>query len=568
MLVIRKSFFLVCYLFAMILAGCSDPGTRALFKGERFINEGKYQKAVPELQRATRLLPRNAQAWNHLGLAFHQQGEFLSARHAYVQALNIDFNLAAARYNLGCLLLENKDIPAAIDQLTSYTLLQPRAADGWLKLATAQLRARRLEAAEKGFKTALELSPNHPEALNGLGNVHFHRRRNQDALNFFNRSLEQNPEYAPAMLNAAIVTHQTVNNRPLALQFYRRYLAHDPFGPNANAVAAVAKQLDEELNHANLAQAQTNVPPPPIVVKTNPAPAQAALTSSRTVARAAQAPAATNVPAPKPSSKEAPIQVSRLSDDLAIRPTQDVSPASAAAAKSNPVTPVATKPSPTEDTAQAKAQDKRGLLARLNPFTSKPKTNGGEVVVKAVEPTSPAPAPVVSSSPKYRYLSPERPAAGNRREADKYFASGVKAQRSSNPRRAAADYAKAVELDPSYFEAHYNRGLATYDLAEWSDSLRAYEHALAIRPDSTDARYNFALALKAAGYVDDAAQQLSQIIKAQPNESRAHLSLANLYAYRLNQPKLAHAHFTKVLEVNPRHPQAAEIRFWLASHPL
>jgi tetratricopeptide (TPR) repeat protein len=570
MLVIRKSCAGLLFFLALILAGCSDPGTRALLKGERLINEGKPDKAIGALQTATRLLPRNAQAWNHLGLAYHHQSEFLSARHAYVQALNIDINLAAARYNLGRLLLENNDIPAAIDQLTSYTLLQPRSVDGWLQLGSAQLRARRLDAAEKSFKTALDVVPNHPEALNGLGNVQYHRRRTQEALTLFNRSLESDPSYAPAMLNVAVVTHQSLNNRPLALQFYRKYLAHEPSSPNATAVSAVANQLEQELNPAPLAVAATNTPPPPIVVKTNP-PAQVAtpprlgggtpVLAKSPPPKPATAPAtASTNPAPvKTAPKESPVEVTRLPEDLTIKPAQDVAPKSPTPAKSNLLA------QSDEVTSNGKAQDKRGLLARLNPFSGKPKTNGSDLVVKAAQPPAEAPG---SAFPKYRYQTSLRPVAGNRKEAERHFASGVKAQRSGNLRAALSDYQKSVELDPAYFEAHYNRGLAAYELSLWSDSLRAYEYALAIRPDSADARYNFALALKNAGYMDDAVQQLSQLLKTQPNEARAHLSLANLYAHRLNQPKLAHAHFTKVLEIDPRHPQSSEIRFWLASHPL
>ena len=37
--------------------------------------------------------------------------------------------------------------------------------------------------------------------------------------------------------------------------------------------------------------------------------------------------------------------------------------------------------------------------------------------------------------------------------------------------------------------------------------------ALAIQPDSADARYNFALALKAAGYAVDAVNELKKILR-------------------------------------------------------
>jgi tetratricopeptide (TPR) repeat protein len=184
----------------------------------------------------------------------------------------------------------------------------------------------------------------------------------------------------------------------------------------------------------------------------------------------------------------------------------------------------------------------------LNPFNGKPRSTAADGGIR------------------YTYVSPARPTPGNRSEAERHFAAAVSAQRAGQVRAAFAGYKKAVEADPAYFEAHYNRGLAAYQMGSWPEALRAYEYALAVRPDSIDARYNFALALKAANYLDDCIHQLGQILRARPDESRAHLSLGNLYAHKLDRPELAREHFQKVLHYDPQNPQASEIRFWLASH--
>lgn len=97
--------------------------------------------------------------------------------------------------------------------------------------------------------------------------------------------------------------------------------------------------------------------------------------------------------------------------------------------------------------------------------------------------------------------------------------------------------------------------------------MASYENALALQPDSVDARYNFALALKAAGYVPDAADELKKILAANPGEVRAHLALANLCAQSLHDPAQARRHYLKVLELDPKNPQATDIRFWLAANP-
>jgi tetratricopeptide (TPR) repeat protein len=169
--------------------------------------------------------------------------------------------------------------------------------------------------------------------------------------------------------------------------------------------------------------------------------------------------------------------------------------------------------------------------------------------------------------PRYNYLSPTRPAAGNRTPAERTFAQGLKAQRAGRNAEALAQYQAATQADPAYFEAYFNQGLAAYELGQWFQSLAAYEYALAIKPDSADARYNFALALKRANYPQDAANELTKLLQANPEETRAHLPLANLYAQQLRQPALAREHYLKLLERDPRHPDAGQIRYWLATHP-
>ena len=94
-------------------------------------------------------------------------------------------------------------------------------------------------------------------------------------------------------------------------------------------------------------------------------------------------------------------------------------------------------------------------------------------------------------------------------------------------------------MDPGWFEAQYNYGVLAYRQRDFSHSLAAYEMALAIQPDSADARYNFALALKAAGYATDAVNELKKIVAASPDEARAQLALGNLYAQQMRDPAQA-----------------------------
>jgi tetratricopeptide (TPR) repeat protein len=180
--------------------------------------------------------------------------------------------------------------------------------------------------------------------------------------------------------------------------------------------------------------------------------------------------------------------------------------------------------------------------------------------VRIVQPAPPA-------FPSYLYLSPPKPAPGNRRAASVMFA---RARDDEDQRRytdAMDSYRLATRDDPSWFEAQYNCGVLAYRLRDYQLSLTAYEMALAIEPDSTDARYNFALALKASGYVPDAVKELKKILANRPNDVRTHLELGNLYAQQLYDVPHAREQYLRVLQLNPANPQASNIQFWLSANP-
>jgi hypothetical protein len=180
--------------------------------------------------------------------------------------------------------------------------------------------------------------------------------------------------------------------------------------------------------------------------------------------------------------------------------------------------------------------------------------------VKIVQPASP-------TFPRYLYLSPRRPADGDRRTASNAFTRAREFEQNSDLPGALQAYRQAAELDPGWFEAQYNYGVIAYRLRNYQQSLAAYEMALAIQPESGNARYYFALTLKAAGYVTDAVNELEKILAAHPGEVRAHLALGNLYAQQLYDSTRARQHYLKVLQLDPASPQAPDIQFWLSSNP-
>ena len=608
---------------ALMLGGCQPSGPRALFKGEQLIRKGRYAEAVKQLETAVRLLPQNAQAWNHLGLAYHGNGQLQEAQRAYYKALSLDYRLAAGHFNLGCLNLEQANLPAAISELTVFTGLEGASIDGWLKLGAAYLRAGKPDPAEKSFGMALTLQPLNAEALNGLGLAKYQRRRPQEALDCFNKALARNPRYAPALLNVAVIQHQALNNRAGALQKYQQYLALKPRPANWEQVEATVRELESELKA--VAAAPPAVRPILSLLKTQEVatatagPATKPPPSTPGTSRPSAPPAAANVPArtteiasvpaakpepppspppskpsvvaakpspepakpaPAPTEKPVQVQVARLNDDLAIKPAQDIPGPAGSESLGSP----ASDASPTVTNSTDSRSAKRGFFSRINPFKSRSKTatndlnNGSPPDAEATSASAEGPSaasvpppPASTAGPlvvqRYDFVSPPKPPTGDRAQAEQLVREGVLAQQAGRLSEALSQYKAGILADPGYFEARFNEGVAAYESGNLRDALAAYEYALAIRPNSADARYNFALALKRANYPIDAAAQFEKLLQTNPSDVRAHYSLATLYAYQLGAPERAKPHFQKVLELSPRHPDAGQIRFWLARKP-
>lgn len=498
--------FTVC----LIACGCTPAGPKALLQGEKLIQKGKYSQAIERLTVATTLIPTNAQAWNYLGLAYHYAHRADEAEKTYRRALLLDHDLSEAHYNLGSLYLEEKKNDAAKTEFYAYTLRRANSLDALLKLGAAQLRLNEISPAEKTFQDALRLSPQNPEALNGLGCVRAHQRgRANDAVGCFRAALKSQTNYAPALLNWAIVAQQQSQDKRLALQKYREYLSLKPPAENVQAVKTIAFQLEQEL-----------APPPPArspaQVATNPASPRTSLTNVY---------ASGGARPPEPLASRAP-------------PNPSAKPVTNISRTGQPAVQHSSNPD----------------IVKLAP----------EPVVKPVQEISSPTVP--TGSPPSDSDSTAAPSA-HRIQAEALFAEARRAQQAHRLADAINSYRAAAQQDPTYFEAQYNLAVALAESGNLPGAIEAYQSALAIRPDSLDAGYNLALVFRDSGDYSKAASEFEALLEKHPSDARSHLALGNLYAQQLHQPAKARPHYLKVLETDPHNPQAANIRFWLTSNP-
>ena len=82
---------------------------------------------------------------------------------------------------------------------------------------------------------------------------------------------------------------------------------------------------------------------------------------------------------------------------------------------------------------------------------------------------------------------PKANSADGRKEAKRYYKSGVKLGRAGLLEQAAASFLQAIRLKPDFGDAYYGLGHAYFDLKRWQESIKALERAVEINPKDMEA---------------------------------------------------------------------------------
>ena len=170
------------------------------------VEKGKVEEGIRHYYLAIRFKPAYAVAYSNLGNIFLNSGENEKAIEHYIAALQIDPNMVEAHSNLGIALMQEGKIEAAISQFQKAIQLNP-------DFITAENNLKRALAIRKELETEIsrlqELLRNDPENFElhfQLGNLYFRKGEQRQAMQQYNRALQLNPKFVPALNNLALVT--------------------------------------------------------------------------------------------------------------------------------------------------------------------------------------------------------------------------------------------------------------------------------------------------------------------------------------------------------------------------
>lgn len=134
--------------------------------------------------------------------------------------------------------------------------------------------------------------------------------------------------------------------------------------------------------------------------------------------------------------------------------------------------------------------------------------------------------------------------------------------RKGNHTEAAAEWKRAVALDPDDAKAHFNLALSLEQLGQTGDAVEEYRKSIDLNPQNDSAYTNLGVAMAGMGRLDDAMGLFVRALTINERNARAE---ANLGAALLERGRLseAEAHCRKALEIDSAYADAHNTLGWV-----
>lgn len=197
--------------------------------GMTFMNVEVFDKAEWHFKKTIILNPLFAEVYYNLGVLYIGRGEQNKAIEYYKDAVRIDPNLSNAWYNLGNIYSEIDDNVLAIEAYkNAYEIGKDYKAASNLGFVLKKIG--RLIDALYYFNKALEIEPNDYLTMNNLGITYLQlgNGREVEAIKFLTKALEINSRYYASFLNLGHV-YKKLGDYPRAAFYYGKVLEIVPF---------------------------------------------------------------------------------------------------------------------------------------------------------------------------------------------------------------------------------------------------------------------------------------------------------------------------------------------------
>jgi tetratricopeptide (TPR) repeat protein len=120
---------------------------------------------------------------------------------------------------------------------------------------------------------------------------------------------------------------------------------------------------------------------------------------------------------------------------------------------------------------------------------------------------------------------------------------------------AISEYKKALAINPNYYKAHNNLGVAYARKGRLDEAISEYKKTLAIKPSFVEAYNNLGVAYARKGRLDEAISEYKRVLILKPRYAETYYNLGNAYD-KMNSFDKAIAKYKRALILNPQYADA------------
>ena len=249
-------------------------------RGNRYLQQGDFKRAVSALETATSELDKDAHLWlnyglalllnkqyreavavlentlvvirdnektarnaveiadlkvqshYNLGLAYYHNGQIEKAVVAYKKAIQLEPHFADAYGGLAVIYWRRGDLNAAIRHCQKAIKIAPENIEFHQNLTRMYWQQGRYDAAAVGYRIILELNPSDENARHHLGLILLSKQEYHEAISCFQEVLKRDPD--SALTHGALGTaYYKLGEEGLAIQEFQEVLRLDPQNQNA-----------------------------------------------------------------------------------------------------------------------------------------------------------------------------------------------------------------------------------------------------------------------------------------------------------------------------------------------
>lgn len=177
--------------------------------------------------RWTKAEPKDAVAWNYLGIAYKIAGQTGKAIEAYQQAIQIDTEYSTAWHNLSNAYRASGQCAKAIEAYQQVVRIKPEDASAWYFLGSVYEDCGQLLKAVESSQQAIRIDPENATAWNFLGIAYRKNGEISNAIEAHQQAIRIIPGYTSSWCNLGIAYRQS-GQHAKAIEALQQAIRIDP----------------------------------------------------------------------------------------------------------------------------------------------------------------------------------------------------------------------------------------------------------------------------------------------------------------------------------------------------